>query len=371
MGFPLIGETIQFLLPSNSIDIPAFVKTRVQRYGPLFKTSLMGWPVVVLTDPEFCYNLLQKDGELVERWRSGTSAQVLSQDANSKTAVLHTYKVIKNSILGRFGFEPLKNGTFMAELEKTISTSMHRWSEFPQVELKTVTSTMIFNFMAKKLFSYEPDRIPGSEELANNFTNFFEEYLKFPINIPHITSWRRCFKAQKKLMSIIADIVENRKKFPREKSEDYLDDILTMRQKEDFWTDNFIVIALFGLLLASFETISPTIVTTVKFLSEYPLVIQKLQEENEKILKNREVSSKSGLSWEEYKSMTYTRHVIKESLRISSVNPGILRKALTDIDVDGYTIPKGWGVIVVPSAIQLSSTAYEDPLSLIRHVGRA
>ncbi|CAN0825712.1 Cytochrome P450 87A3 [Linum grandiflorum] len=243
-----------------------------------------------------------KDGELVERWRSGTSAQVLSQDANSKTAVLHTYKVIKNSILGRFGFEPLKNGTFMAELEKTISTSMHRWSEFPQVELKTVTSTMIFNFMAKKLFSYEPDRIPGSEELANNFTNFFEEYLKFPINIPHITSWRRCFKAQKKLMSIIADIVENRKKFPREKSEDYLDDILTMRQKEDFWTDNFIVIALF---------------------------------ENEKILKNREVSSKSGLSWEEYKSMTYTRHVIKESLRISSVNPGILRKALTDIDVDG------------------------------------
>ncbi|CAN0825706.1 Cytochrome P450 87A3 [Linum grandiflorum] len=152
-------------------------------------------------------------------------------------------------------------------------------------------------------------------------------------------------KTRKKLMSIIADIVENRKKFPREKSEDYLDDILTMRQKEDFWTDNFIVIALFGLLLASFETISPTIVTTVKFLSEYPLVIQKLQ-------------------------------VIKESLRISSVNPGILRKALTDIDVDGklllsYTIPKGWGVIVVPSAIQLSSTAYEDPLSLIRHVGRA
>ncbi|CAN1151128.1 Beta-amyrin 16-alpha-hydroxylase CYP87D16, partial [Linum perenne] len=53
MGFPLIGETIQFLLPSKSIDTHAFIKTRVQKYGPLFKTSLVGRPVVVSTDPEF------------------------------------------------------------------------------------------------------------------------------------------------------------------------------------------------------------------------------------------------------------------------------------------------------------------------------
>ncbi|CAN1310796.1 Cytochrome P450 87A3, partial [Linum perenne] len=33
------------------------------------------------------------------------------------------------------------------------------------------------------------------------------------------------------------------------------------------------------------------------------------------------------------------------------------------IKCTGYTIPKGWAVLVVPSAIQLSSTYYEDPLS--------
>ncbi|CAN1310795.1 Cytochrome P450 87A3 [Linum perenne] len=48
---------------------------------------------------------------------------------------------------------------------------------------------------------------------------------------------------------------------------------------------------------------------------------------------------------------------------MASVAPGVLKKTLTDIDIDGYTIPKGWAVLVVPSAIQLSSTYYEDPLS--------
>ncbi|CAN0905736.1 Cytochrome P450 87A3 [Linum grandiflorum] len=241
-------------------------------------------------------NLLH-EGKLAER---DSGAQALSKDKKSRISV-RDYKLLKHSILGRFGSEPLKNGTLMAELEKTISISLHRWSELPQVELKTVTTTMIINFMAKKVFSYEPDRIPGSKQLTDSFANFLGEYLKFPINIPGITSWRRCFKVQKKLMAIIADTLESRKRFPREKREDYLDDIMEMMPKEDFLTDKFVVFVMF---------------------------------ENEEILKNRK-DLKSGLSWEEYKSMTYTRNVIKESLRISSVSPGLPKKALTDIDADG------------------------------------
>ncbi|CAN1310779.1 Cytochrome P450 87A3 [Linum perenne] len=362
MGFPLIGETIQFLLPSKSIDTHAFIKTRVQKYGPLFKTSLVGRPVVVSTDPEFSYNLLLQDGKLVERWYSGSAAQVLSRDAKSNASVIHTYKCLTQLIFGRFGYEPLKKGTLMAELQDTIAMSFQLWSQLPQVELKAVTSKMMLNLMGEKLFSYDPSQISGSERLEEGLTNFFKEFLRFPIKIHGITSFRRCFKVQKKLMKIIADALENRKRFPRETREDYLDDNLAMMEKEDFLTDKFVVMRTFCLLLASFDTISSTMVVALKYLSDNSSAVQKLREENEEILKNRKDPS-SRLSWEEYKSMTYTHYVIKESLRMASVAPGILRKALTDIDVDGYTIPKGWAVLVVPSAIQLSSTSYEDPLS--------
>ncbi|CAN1310790.1 Cytochrome P450 87A3 [Linum perenne] len=362
MGFPLIGETIQFLLPSKSIDTHAFIKTRVQKYGPLFKTSLLGRPVVVSTDPEFSYNLLVQDGKLVERWNFDSTGEVLSQDGKSKTSVNHAYKCVTRLVLGRFGHEPLKNGTLMAELEDTIAMSLQRWSQLPQVDLKSVISTMILNFMGKKLFSYDPSQISGGKRLAEGMNNFLEEVLKFPINIPGITSSRRCFKSYEKFKEIITDTLESRNRSSREKREDYLDDTLAMMEKEDFFTDKFVVGMIAALTLASFETISSTIVIALKFLSENPLVVQKLREENEEILKNRKEPS-CGLSWEEYKSMTYTHYVIKESLRMASVAPGVLKKTLTDIDIDGYTIPKGWAVLVVPSAIQLSSTYYEDPLS--------
>ncbi|CAN1310781.1 Cytochrome P450 87A3 [Linum perenne] len=356
MGFPLIGETIQFLLPSKSIDTHAFIKTRVQKYGPLFKTSLVGRPVVVSTDPEFSYNLLLQDGKLVERWYSGSAAQVLSRDAKSNASVIHTYKCLTQLIFGRFGYEPLKKGTLMAELQDTIAMSFQLWSQLPQVELKAVTSKMILNFMGKKLFSYEP-----SERLGEGLITFLEEVLKFPINIPGITSSRRCFKSYKKLMEIITDTLESRNIFSREKREDCLDDALAMMEKEDFLTNKLVVGMIASLTLAIFETISSTIVLAIKFLSENPLVVQKLREENVEILKNRKDPS-CGLSWEEYKSMTYTHYVIRLFLVLQRIFSEVLNLNL-NFDYPGYTIPKGWAVLVVPSAIQLSSTSYEDPLS--------
>ncbi|CAN1853012.1 Cytochrome P450 87A3 [Linum perenne] len=357
MGFPLIGETIQFLLPSKSIDTHAFIKTRVQKYGPLFKTSLLGQPVVVLTDPEFSYNLLLQDGKLVDRWHFGPAAHAFSQDGKSKTSV---YKCITRLVLGRFGHEPLKNGTLMAELEETIAMSLQCWSQHPQVDLKVVIPTMILNFMGKKLFSYEP-----SERLGEGLITFLEEVLKFPINIPGITSSRRCFKSYKKLMEIITDTLESRNIFSREKREDCLDDALAMMEKEDFLTNKLVVGMIASLTLAIFETISSTIVLAIKFLSENPLVVQKLREENEEILKNRKDPS-CGLSWEEYKSMTYTHYQRFLTVRLFLVLQRIFSEVLNlnlNFDYPGYTIPKGWAVLVVPSAIQLSSTSYEDPLS--------
>ncbi|CAN1310793.1 Cytochrome P450 87A3 [Linum perenne] len=125
---------------------------------------------------------------------------------------------------------------------------------------------MILNFMGKKLFSYDPSQISGGKRLAEGMNNFLEEVLKFPINIPGITSSRRCFKT-----------LESRNRSSREKREDYLDDTLAMMEKEDFFTDKFVVGMIAALTLASFETISSTIVIALKFLSENPLVVQKLR----------------------------------------------------------------------------------------------
>ncbi|KAH9298991.1 hypothetical protein KI387_030673, partial [Taxus chinensis] len=48
------------------------------------------------------------------------------------------------------------------------------------------------------------------------------------------------------------------------------------------------------------------------------------------------------ISWMDLKSMKYTWQVVQETLRMYPPAFGNFRKAITDIDYDGYTIPKGW-----------------------------
>lgn len=59
-----------------------------------------------------------------------------------------------------------------------------------------------------------------------------------------------------------------------------------------------------------------------------------MQEEHESILRNRE-KTESGLTWKEYKSMTFTFQLINETVRLANIVPGVFRKALKDIKFKG------------------------------------
>ncbi|XP_023912818.1 cytochrome P450 87A3 [Quercus suber] len=358
MGFPLIGETLGLLASSKSIDTPPFIKNRMKKYGPIFRTSLAGRPVVVSSDPEFNYYVFQQEGKLVERWYMDSFAKILHQDAARINAHKNVHKYLRNVILGHFGPEALKD-KMLPQLEDAINKRLHGWSKLPSLEVKSSTSAMIFDFTAKQLFSFQADK--SKEDICESFTNFLQGLMSFPINIPG-TAYHRCLQNQKKAISIITSELEERKSNPEIRKGDFLDQILADMKTETFLTDKFVIYMMFGLLFASFETISSTLTLAIMLINENPKVIQELTEEHEAILKNRE-DVNSGLTWKEYKSMTFTHNVINESLRLASVAPGILRRTLQDIQVNGYTIPKGWALMVVPAALQLNPSTYEDPLT--------
>ncbi|KAF2324776.1 hypothetical protein GH714_016745 [Hevea brasiliensis] len=331
MGIPFIGETIQFLIPSKSLDVPNFIKKRITKYGPLFRTSLVGRPVIVSSDPDFNYYLLQQEGKLIERWYMDSFSKLLHHDVTqitSKHGSIH--KHLRNLILGHFGPEPLKD-KLLPQLESALSQRFQDWSKQPSIEAKSASSVMIFDFTAKILFSYEPEK--SGENIGESFTNFLQGLMSIPLNIPG-TAFHRCLKNQKKAIKIITETLEERRNNPEIHKGDFLDQIVEDMKKDSFWTEEFAIYMMFGLLLASFETISSTLALTMKFLTDNPSVVQKLTEEHEAILKTRE-SRDSRLSWKEYKSMTYTHQVVNESLRLASVAPGILRRAITDFQVDG------------------------------------
>ncbi|KAI3947771.1 hypothetical protein MKX01_034436 [Papaver californicum] len=245
MGFPLIGETIQFFASNNSLDVPYLFKKRFARYGTMFRTSLAGHPIVVSSDPDFNYFIFQQERKSVELWYMDSFSATFGGGLEYATdAQIHKY--FRNAVLNHFGTEALKENL-----------------------------------------------LPKIERMSNQ-------------------ALESC---------------------PRR------------YEREDFLTDEFVIYLIFGLLLASFATISAIVTLAMTFLTDHPLVVKELLEEQEAILKNRE-NVDSPLTWKELKSLSYISQIITEILRMSSTAPGILRNVIKDIDINGYVIPKGWTIMV-------------------------
>ncbi|KAG5593123.1 hypothetical protein H5410_043637 [Solanum commersonii] len=356
MGWPLLGETIQFFTPNTTSDIAPFVKERMKRYGPIFRTSVVGRPVIVSTDPDLNYFIFQQEGQLFQSWYPDTFTEIFGRQ---NVGSLHgfMYKYLKNMVLNLFGSESLKK--MLPEVEEVAKNKLKRWSGQTSVEMKEATANMIFDLTAKKLISYDSETSP--ENLRESFVAFIQGLISFPIDIPG-TAFHKCLQGRKKAMKMLKTMLEERRAKPRKEGTDFFDYVLEELQKNDtILTEAIALDLMFVLLFASFETTSLAITLATKFLHDHPLALKELTEEHETIIRSRE-NPASGLTWKEYKSMKFTFQVINETVRLANIVPAIFRKTLRDINFKGYTIPAGWAVMVCPPAVHLNPAKYQDPL---------
>ncbi|KAL5562374.1 hypothetical protein UlMin_032121 [Ulmus minor] len=359
MGFPLIGETLSLIMPSYSLDLHPFIKTRLQRYGPIFKTSIVGRPAVVSADPKFNNYIIQQEGRLVELWYLDILSKLLVFEGESPTTALGAiHKYGRSAIMNCIGAERIKK-RLLPQIEESINKTLRAWSTQSSVEVKHAIGNMVVDFTAEKTLGYDAKK--SSTCLGDAFKRINESLMSLPLNFPG-TAYNKCLKERKEIISNFKDILKERCLSPNtNKGDDLLGQMINDMDSEKFLTEDFIVQYIFAVVFASFESISSVLTLALKLLSEKPSAMEELKDEHEKILKNRE-DKNSSLTWDEYKSMTFTLQVINETLRMGNVAPGLLRRTLKDVSVKEYTIPAGWTVMLVTSAQQLSPNTFKDPL---------
>ncbi|XP_058207254.1 3beta,22alpha-dihydroxysteroid 3-dehydrogenase isoform X2 [Rhododendron vialii] len=91
------------------------------------------------------------------------------------------------------------------------------------------------------------------------------------------------------------------------------------------------------------------------FSTTYRRAIQEEQDE----IRSRKRKSEA-LQWNDYKSMPFTQCVVNETLRVANIISGVFRRAMTDVDVKGYTIPKGWKVFASLRAVHMNQDHFKD-----------
>ncbi|MGH9431978.1 MAG: cytochrome P450 [Terriglobia bacterium] len=109
------------------------------------------------------------------------------------------------------------------------------------------------------------------------------------------------------------------------------------------------------LFFTGHETTALALSWTWYLLAQHPEVVAKLSAELDAVLAGRVPAV------EDLPKLIYTEWVVKESLRLYPPAYGIVREALTDVEIGGYAIPKGSTVAIFPWSVHRDPRYYEDP----------
>jgi ent-kaurenoic acid hydroxylase len=71
----------------------------------------------------------------------------------------------------------------------------------------------------------------------------------------------------------------------------------------------------------------------------------------------------SFLTHDDIPKMKYTAKVVEETIRMANIASMAHRVAKRDVEYNGYTIPKGWSVLVWLRSMHTDPNNFKDPLT--------
>ncbi|KAG4181556.1 hypothetical protein ERO13_A10G235200v2 [Gossypium hirsutum] len=350
LGLPLVGETLQLIAAYKTENPEPFIDERVRRYGSIFTTHVFGEPTVFSAEPETNRFILQNEGKLFECSYPGSISNLLGK--HSLLLMKGSLHKKMHSLTMSFANSSIIKDHLLVDIDRLIRLNLDSWTDrvFLMEEAKKIT----FELTVKQLMSYDPGE--WSESLRKEYLLVIEGFFTVPLPL-FSTTYRRAIKARTKVAEALSLIVrERRKEYERgAKKNDMLAALLA---GDDKFSDEQIVDFLVALLVAGYETTSTIMTLAVKFLTETPLALAQLKEEHEGIRAKK--SESEALQWSDYKSMPFTQCVVNETLRVANIISGVFRRAMTDINIKGYTIPKGWRVFASFRAVHLDHNQFKD-----------
>ncbi|WZY89499.1 hypothetical protein YC2023_046234 [Brassica napus] len=273
MGFPIIGETIEFFKPCELLEIPSFFQNRMQRYGSLFRSNIMGSKTVISTDSDVIFEIFRQENQSFELSYPDVFVRVFGKD-NLFFQTGNIHKHIKKSTMQLIGSEGLKRKMIQSMNQATREQLKWKANE-GTFDLRDAVSSLIASYLTPKLISnLKPET---QAELIDHFKAFNIDWFRSPF-AP--STWKiiyKVLKARREAMQLIKEALKKRKE-SREKHGDFLDTLLEDMEKEDSIYDEASVINLLLVIgVVSKDTTSVATALMVNLLSKNPEVLVELK----------------------------------------------------------------------------------------------
>ncbi|KAF5931944.1 hypothetical protein HYC85_028115 [Camellia sinensis] len=145
LGWPFLGETIDFISCAYSDHPERFMDTRRGMYGKVFKSHLFGSPTIVSTDAEVSRFVLQSDGSVFVPSYPKSLTELMGK--SSILLINGSLQRRIHGLIGSFFKSSYLKAQITGEMQKYVHESMGGWREdrpiYIQDEAKSAKKKMV------------------------------------------------------------------------------------------------------------------------------------------------------------------------------------------------------------------------------------
>ncbi|XP_072266627.1 cytochrome P450 2C29-like isoform X2 [Pyxicephalus adspersus] len=342
-----------------------------QKYGPIFTIWMLSEPMVVLCGYETVREALVNHAE---EFSARPIIPTLDFPTNGYDVNGPRWRNIRRFIISSLRTIGMGKKTMESRVleEATYVNQLVSEMEGKPFNPMLILSCAVGNIMSSVLFGEHFDyKDPKFHDLMMRTSrhlrailtplymicNIFPFLLKLPI-LPNII-----FKEQFYLQKFVLKYIEEHKRtLNPEAPRDFIDHYLLKTKEVEHEEDpDFCVSSLpytvVGLLSAGSETTASTLKFILVFIAHYPDVQVKVQKEIDEV-----TQSLRPPTFEDRAQMPYTHAVIHEIQRILDlVSTAFFHSVTKDVQLHGYTIPKGTTIIPFLTSVLYDPSQWETP----------
>jgi cytochrome P450 len=356
---PLVGNLVEFRR-----DKLAFFTRLAHEYGDVAGFRIGPRPVVLLSDPEMIEQVLAtQQKNFVKHFVLNLLRPVLGEGlvTSEGDLWLHQRRMIQPAFQ-RSHIEGYA-GTMVGHTERMLAD----WSDGDHLDLHAAMMHLTLSIAAKALLDAE---VSGSEFravshaldlLMRDFVYRFEGIVKIPLWAPTAWNWR-IRRQIRRLDRVIYGIIDRRRQGPLDG-----DDLLSRLMKatdagaenpgaRGTMTDRQLRDELMTLLLAGHETTAGALGWTCYLLAQHAEVDDRLRAELQEVLGGRTPTAA------DVPRLTYTEHVVTESMRVYPPVYAVGRKAARLCEVGGYDVPASTTFLMSQWVLHRDPRFFDDPL---------
>ncbi len=343
-GLPLVGDTLSFFRD------PDYGKKQHTKYGPIFKTRLLGSPTLfVKGSAANQFVLTNENNYFAVSWPPSTKALLGNLSLALQTGGEHQNrrKLLAQAFMPRAlsGYIDTVQSITHAYAEKWAKTATLTW--YP--ELRNYT----FDVACKLLVGLDQG---AQTELGHLFETWCGGLFSIPLALPW-TRFGKAKQARKRLLVLLEEIIRQ-----RQQSTDLGNDALSLLIQAKDEEGNRLGIdelkdQVLLLLFAGHETLTSAIASFCLLVAQHPHVLAELRAEQ------TACDPASLITLDTLKQMPYLEQVLQEVLRLIPPVGGGFRKVLKTCEFNGYRIPEGWTVLYEINQTHLNPVDYTAPNS--------